>query len=98
MDRLFRSAKCSGQAPTQIPKHGTYHHARFHKDWRDANSSEFALNFLPPYSPDLNPVEQVWKLTGRICADNRRFSALDNLDYNRRASVLQMGSAQRCFS
>src|SRR5438034_3701942 len=28
--------------------------------------SRFALDFLPPYSPELNPIERVWKLTRRL--------------------------------
>jgi transposase len=36
-----------------------------------------ALDFLPPYSPELNPVERVWKLTRRLClhTQNARYAA-----------------------
>ncbi len=33
------------------------------------------LNYLPPYSPELNPIERVWKLTRRQCILNRYFRA-----------------------
>jgi transposase len=36
----------------------------------------FALDFLPPYSPELNPIERVWKLTRRSCLHNRYFGQL----------------------
>ena len=39
----------------------------------------FALNFLPPYSPELNPIERVWKLTRRRCLHNRDFPRLDEV-------------------
>ena len=34
---------------------------------------------LPPYSPDLNPIEQVWRITRREKTHNRYFSGLDKL-------------------
>ncbi|MGH8615427.1 MAG: transposase, partial [Gammaproteobacteria bacterium] len=36
----------------------------------------FALDFLPPYSPELNPIERVWKLTRRLCLHNQYFPTL----------------------
>jgi transposase len=38
---------------------------------------DFALDYLPPYSPDLNPIERVWKLTRRLCLHNRYFDQLE---------------------
>jgi transposase len=35
--------------------------------------------FLPPYSPDFNPIERVWKLTRRLCTHNQYFSSLQDL-------------------
>lgn len=37
------------------------------------------LLYLPPYSPDLNPIERVWKLTRRLCTHNRYFPELAEL-------------------
>ena len=34
------------------------------------------LMFLPPYSPDLNPMEQVWRVTRREKTHNRYFASL----------------------
>ena len=34
---------------------------------------------LPPYSPDLNPMEQVWRITRREKTHNRYFSSLEKL-------------------
>lgn len=34
---------------------------------------------LPPYSPDLNPIEQVWRITRREKTHNRYFSSLDQI-------------------
>lgn len=40
-------------------------------------SAEFLL--LPPYSPDLNPIEQVWRITRRENTHNVFFSSIDVL-------------------
>ncbi|NLH73980.1 MAG: IS630 family transposase, partial [Verrucomicrobia bacterium] len=37
---------------------------------------DFQLVFLPPYSPELNPIERVWKLVRRNCLHNRYFPTL----------------------
>lgn len=35
---------------------------------------------LPPYSPDLNPIEQVWRKTRREVTHNRYFKSKDELE------------------
>ena len=42
-------------------------------------SGDFVLDYLPPYSPELNPIERVWKLTRRQCLHNRYFPALEEV-------------------
>jgi transposase len=37
------------------------------------------LLFLPPYSPELNPIERVWKLLRRLCTHNEYFPELNLL-------------------
>jgi transposase len=56
-----------------------YHHARLHRDWREQHADRFKLDYLPPYSPDLNPIERVWKLTRRQCLHNRYFPLLSEI-------------------
>jgi transposase len=36
-----------------------YHHAKLHCAWRQEHEPQFHLDYLPPYSPDLNPIERV---------------------------------------
>ena len=48
-----------------------------HQPWRQANAGQFRLHFIPPYSPELNPIERVWKLTRRRRLHNRYFAHLD---------------------
>ena len=40
---------------------------------------EFVLDYLPPYSPELNPTERVWKRTRRNCVHNVYFPTLHPL-------------------
>ena len=62
-----------------ITDNARYHHARLHQDWREQQAPGFTLEFLPPYSPELNPIERVWKLTRRLCLHNRYFAKLDEV-------------------
>lgn len=56
-----------------------FHHARLHMQWRQARTDHFRLDFLPPYSPDLNPIERVWKLTRKLCIHDQYFPTLASL-------------------
>ncbi len=56
-----------------------YHHAKLHAEWREECSNRFAQLFLPPYSPELNPIERVWKLTRRLATHNRYFEKIDQV-------------------
>jgi transposase len=38
-----------------------------------------ALLFLPPYSPQLAPIERVWKLDRRLATHNRFFATVDDV-------------------
>jgi hypothetical protein len=44
--------------------------------WRAARQGRFVLDYLPPYSPELNPIERVWKRTRRNCLHNVYFPKL----------------------
>jgi hypothetical protein len=50
-----------------------------HRPWREQHAHHFALDFLPPYSPELNPIERVWKLARRRCLHNRYFDKLQDV-------------------
>jgi len=56
-----------------------YHQAEqstlFFRRYRDG----LRLDFLPPYSPELNPIERVWKLLRKSATHNQYFAELDDL-------------------
>jgi len=69
----------SGRRVLVLADNARYHHAKLHAEWREKCSTRFALLFLPPYSPDLNPIERVWKLTRRLATHNRYFEKIDHV-------------------
>lgn len=77
MKQLHSKATRSGRRIIVITDNAKYHHAILHKEWREERLDSFLLDYLPPYSPDLNPIERVWKLTRRLCLHNRYLPTLD---------------------
>lgn len=77
--QLRRASRRRGRRVVVIVDNARYHHALLHRDWRRAQSPDFVLLFLPPYSPQLNPVERVWKLLRRLWLHNRYFPTLAEL-------------------
>ena len=62
-----------------IVDNARWHHAKYLKPWLQKHRGKLRLDFLPPYSPDLNPIERVWKLTRRLCTHNHYFPVLEEL-------------------
>jgi transposase len=59
-----------------ITDNAKYHHAKLHSAWRQEHEAHFRLDYLPPYSPDLNPIERVWKLTRKLCTHDQYFPTI----------------------
>ena len=79
---LRRAGSRSQRRAVVITDNARYHHAKLHADWRKQSAPQFMLDFLPPYSPDLNPIERLWKLTRRLCLHNRYFPTLEDVIAN----------------
>ena len=78
--RYLREATLKpGRRVVFISDNAQYHRSSLHLTWRPHQQPQFALDFLPPYSPELNPIERVWKLTRRLCLHNRYFGFLDSV-------------------
>jgi transposase len=56
-----------------------YHHALVLRPFLRHHRQALALEFLPAYSPELNPIERVWKLTRRLCTHNTYLEKLEAL-------------------
>lgn len=77
--RMSRASCQSGRRVVIIADNARYHHALLHKAWREKASPQLTFAFLPPYSPELNPIERVWKLTRRLATHNQYFPTLNQL-------------------
>lgn len=78
--RIFQAESAMpGRRVVVISDNAPYHRSRLHLEWRLQQAPGFELDFLPPYSPELNPIERVWKLTRRLSLHNRYFGFLDSV-------------------
>ena len=50
-----------------------YHRSELVKDWAYVMNIE--LHYLPPYSPNLNPIELLWKVINEAVRNNRYFNS-----------------------
>jgi len=73
------SHRLSDRKLVVILDNAKYHHAKLLKPFLRRHRKQLKLEFLPAYSPELNPIERVWKLTRRLCTHNRYFSQLADL-------------------
>lgn len=62
-----------------VTDNARYHHAKALRPWRDCHQHFLQLDFLPPYSPALNAMERVWKLTRRLCTHNQYYPQPEDL-------------------
>ena len=66
--KIFREASTeSGRRVLAISDNAQSHRSKLHLDWREQQAPHFGLDFLPPYSPELNPIERVWKANAADC-------------------------------
>jgi transposase len=56
-----------------------WHHSQTLQAFFQTQKERLTLIFLPPYSPNLNPIERVWRLTRRLATHNRYFASLAEL-------------------
>jgi transposase len=69
-----------GKKMVVLIDNAAYHHAAVLEGWLRENRGVLELLFLPPYSPELNPIERVWKLLRRLCTHNEFFPELQLLE------------------
>jgi transposase len=56
-----------------------WHRSQDLKECFEANRDRLVLIFLPAYSPELNPIERVWRVTRRQVTHNRYFKSIEDL-------------------
>lgn len=78
LEKLLKHRR-KGRTLFVVLDNASWHHARFFRPWLERKRDMLRLLFLPPYSPQLNPAERVWKLTRKLCTHNCYFPALEQL-------------------
>jgi transposase len=56
-----------------------WHRSQDLKPFFEANRDRIVIVFMPPYSPELNPIERVWRVTRRLVTHNRYFLSIEEL-------------------
>lgn len=76
-----------GKRMVVVLDNARYHHAILLKPLLWKCRAVLTLLFLPPYSPQLAPIERVWKLARRMATHNRFFATLSEL----------LAAVEKCF-
>jgi len=79
LKHLRAASSRTGRRVVVMADHAKYHPARLPREGRPQPAEHFALDFLPAYRPELNPLERAWKLPRRCCLHNRYFAPLDEV-------------------
>ena len=79
-DFLQYFLQCTEGKVFLILDNATWHRARDLKGFFSDNQDRLVRVFLPPYSPELNPIERVWRITRRIVTHNRYFASVKELE------------------
>jgi transposase len=56
---------------------------------------KFSLLKMPPYSPELNPAEQIWRVLRKKCFRNSIFKSLDEAMQKVKAGLSQMAKDKK---
>jgi transposase len=78
LKRLLRHRR-HGKRMVAVLDNARYHHALLLAPLLHKYRHCLTLFFLPAYSPQLAPIERVWKLTRRLALHNRYFATLDEV-------------------
>lgn len=65
------------------------HKSKMVKEWVKRNSDKLKLLYLPPYSPDLNPQEMIWKDIRYKKTHNKYFDGLNSLENSINSYIIE---------
>jgi len=78
-DFLYHLINSTHRPILLILDRASYHKAHDLESFLIRWQAYLKLTFLPPYSPELNPVERVWRITRRRVTHNRYFPKIEDL-------------------
>lgn len=91
---LLREIRCRCRKPvTVVLDNASYHRARVVRDLAEALDIE--LLFLPPYSPNLNLIERVWKLVKKLALNARTLPDFDAFAASVTTTVVNLETSHR---
>jgi transposase len=59
-----------------------YNHATVLKEWLKRHSDHLELRYLPPYSPNLNPIERLWKFMKKEVINSHYYEKFEDFKQN----------------
>lgn len=68
-----------GRKVFMIVDNARYHHTKRLTEWLSTVKDQIELHYLPPYSPEFNGQERVWKMTRKMATHNRYFPTIESL-------------------
>lgn len=78
LEKILSEAKTENKI-LLVLDNARYHHAKKLKDYIESIKDRLELFFLPPYSPEINAIEMLWKKTRRAVTHNKYFSSLKEM-------------------
>jgi transposase len=81
--------------PTKTKIHLFCDNARYYRNKAVTEylmGSKIQLHFLPPYSPNLNPIERLWKWTKKRCLYGRYYANFNLFEESIMATLQQANS------
>lgn len=80
LDTLAEEAQTSGKLTVVVLDNAGFHRARLVQDKRaDWEAMNLYLRYLPPYSPQLNPIENVWRRIKGFLMPRRSYASTAEL-------------------
>ena len=77
LQKVLRTYKESNVKIIIVADNVRYHHAKIITAFLERNKQKIEIVFLPPYSPDLNPIERVWWYMRKRVTHNQYFHSFD---------------------
>jgi transposase len=74
--RIIKCAKAERKI-LLVLDNARFHHAIINREFLKSVKDKIELMYLPAYSPELNPIESLWKKTRRGVTHNRYFESLE---------------------
>jgi len=81
-DFLSHLLNSTGNHILLILDRASYHRAKILQPFLQKHSHRLTLALLPSYSPELNSIERVWRITRRKVTHNRYFPTVEDLRQN----------------